>query len=189
MVGLDNQTLMHGTNPLADTLRTHVKGILTRNSDWESHLVGFHVESELMVGNWEEVQKLIQHCESHASSVLIARILLALRSGDNSAVSEALSTARASLGSPIVAAGPRSYRRSYENVLDLHLVHELETIHKLVSASLRGDKDFSHLSSELSLRLNSTLPTFRTREPILSMRRIAFALTYVIPSSRASFAG
>ncbi|KZT71549.1 hypothetical protein DAEQUDRAFT_111495 [Daedalea quercina L-15889] len=163
-----------------DTLRTHVKGILTRNPDWESHLIGFHVESELMVGNWSEVHELIQHCESQASSVLIARVLLALRLGDSSAVAEALSAARASLGSPIVAAGPRSYRRSYESVLDLHLVHELETIHEVVSASLRGDKGIyglGNLSSELSSRLSSTLPTFRTQEPILSMRRMAFALT------------
>ncbi|KAH9938115.1 uncharacterized protein B0H18DRAFT_1080892 [Fomitopsis serialis] len=163
-----------------DTLRTHVKGIITRNPDWESHLVGFHVESELMVGNWDEVHQLIHNCEVDASSVLIARVLLALRAGDSVAVSDALSTARTSLGSPIMAAGPRSYRRSYEAVLDLHLVHELETIHKVVSTSLRAGRatdDLGALSSELSSRLNSTLPTFRTQEPILSMRRIAFALT------------
>ena len=165
---------------MVDTLRTHVKGILTRYPDWESHLVGFHVESELMVGNWDEVQKLVRDRDNHASSVLIAQLLLALRSEDTSAVTNALSKARLSLGSPIVAAGPRGYRRSYDAVLDLHLVHELETIHRIASAQKagRGEYDLSVLSSALTSRLNSTLPTFRTQEPILNMRRIAFSLMY-----------
>lgn len=168
------------THCCADTLRTHAQGILTRYPDWESHLVGFHVESELMVGNWDEVQNLIRDRDSQASSVLIAQLLLALRSGNNVAVTDALSKARASLGSPIVAAGPRSYRRSYDAVLDLHLVHELETIHKVASSQKagRGAYDLSALSLALSSRLNSTLPTFRTQEPILNMRRIAFSLMY-----------
>ena len=131
-----------------------------------------------MAGNWNEVENLIRGRDSQASSVLIAQILLALRSGDNSAVTATLSKARASLGSPIIAAGPRSYRRSYDAVLNLHLVHELETIHKVASSQKagRGVYDLSILSSALKSRLDSTLPTFRTQEPILNMRRLAFSL-------------
>ncbi|KAI0938155.1 hypothetical protein AcV7_003428 [Taiwanofungus camphoratus] len=164
-----------------DTLRTHVKGVLTRNPSWESQLVGFQVESEWMVGNWDEVQNLVKNTGSQASSVLLAQILLALRAGDASAISNSLSAARRSLGAPIVAAGAKGYRRSYDAVLDLHLVHEVEIIHHVV-ANLPSDlpdcrEVFDRLSRRLSSRLDSTLPTFRTREPILSMRRTAFGLS------------
>ena len=133
-----------------------------------------------MVGNWDAVQRLITGCEDHASSVLIAQLLLALRSEDTSAVTDALSRTRLSLGSPIIAAGPRGYRRSYDAVLDLHLVYELETIHRVASSQKAGQGayDLSVLSAALTSRLNSTLPTFRTQEPILNMRRIAFSLMY-----------
>lgn len=169
---------------MEDTLRTHVKGVLTRNPSWESQLVGFQVESEWMVGNWDEVQNLVKNTGSQASSVLLAQILLALRAGDASAISNSLSAARRSLGAPIVAAGAKGYRRSYDAVLDLHLVHEVEIIHHVV-ANLPSDlpdcrEVFDRLSRRLSSRLDSTLPTFRTREPILSMRRTAFGLRYVI---------
>ena len=165
-----------------DTLRTHVKGVLTRNPDWEPQLSGFQVESEWMIGNWTEVQTLVANTKATTSPILLAQVLLALRVGDSAAVSEAMLNARKLLGAPILASGARNYRRSYEAVLDLHLVHELEVIHETVTnlprSASKQHKIFERLSRSLSARLDSTLPTFRTREPIMSMRRTAFALRY-----------
>ncbi|CCL98247.1 uncharacterized protein FIBRA_00241 [Fibroporia radiculosa] len=164
-----------------DTLRTHVKGVLTRNPGWESQLVGFQVESEWMVGNWEEVRVLVERTDSLASPVLLAQVLLALRAGDALTISQASSVARGLLGAPIIAAGANGYRRSYDAVLDLHVLHELETIHASVQQLSRPDVDHqqvvARLSRCLSSRFESTLPVFRIREPILSMRRIAFGLS------------
>lgn len=141
-----------------------------------------------MVGNWDEVRSLVEKSQSNVSQIVLAQVLLALREGNTSAISEALSNARRILGTPIVAAGTRGYRRSYDAVLDLHLVHELDIIHKTVNGISTSDHDsngynqiFDHLSERLSTRLNSTLPTFRTREPILSMRRTAFSIRYAFP--------
>ncbi|OBZ70466.1 Serine/threonine-protein kinase atr [Grifola frondosa] len=163
-----------------DTLRTHVKGVLTRNPSWESQLVGFQVESEWMVGNWEEVRCLVQNTTAGTPSILLAQVLLAMRDGDTSSIAATLSDARTMLGVPITAAGAKGYRRSYDAVLDLHLVHELEVIYDAV-AKLPSDRsvhkrEISDLIQRLSARLDSTLPNFRTREPILSMRRTAFSL-------------
>ncbi|KAH8096675.1 hypothetical protein BXZ70DRAFT_1032531, partial [Cristinia sonorae] len=171
-----------------DTMRTHVKGILTRYPDWHADLIGYQVESDWIVGDWDEVQKSLQSTESgeiqvksadpSAGPILLARILLAMRAGDDAAVLDALSRARQILGAPISAAGPRGYRRSYDAVLSLHMVHELDLIHQMTSGQQANGKRLDDLLRQLSTRLDSTLPAFRIREPVLSMRRTAFGLRY-----------
>ncbi|KAF8076761.1 hypothetical protein FPV67DRAFT_1472577 [Lyophyllum atratum] len=171
-----------------DTLRTHVKGVLIRNPDWESALAGFHVESAWMVGAWDEVQSTVERSSAQASSIVMARLLLAMRAGDTEGIAGSISAARSVLGVPVTAAGVRGYRRSYEAVLDLHLLHELEMIQSVLTrlpagqqaqSQQRRRRALSDLSDTLSARFESTLPTYRTREPILSLRRTAFSLSSV----------
>jgi serine/threonine-protein kinase ATR len=167
-----------------DTLRTHVRGVLTRNPEWQSALAGFQVEGAWMVGAWEDVQDLVHRTTARTSSIVLARVLLAMRSKDAAAILSSLSVARSVLGTPITAAGAKGYRRSYEAVLDLHLTHELELIYNALTSLPVGSQGHSQLrqrtvtqlNTSLSARLDATLPTFRTREPVLSMRRTAFAL-------------
>jgi len=170
---------------LLDTLRTHVRGVLTRNPDWELVLAEFQVESAWMVGAWDDVQSLVDDTNAQTSSIVMARLLLAMRTGESPAIVEQLSVARSVLGAPITAAGVKGYRRSYEAVLDLHLTHELELIHNAMmslpttsqgNSQNRRRQVLINLSRTLSARLDASLPTFRTREPVLSMRRTAFAL-------------
>ncbi|KAI0751060.1 hypothetical protein C8Q80DRAFT_1099585 [Daedaleopsis nitida] len=167
-----------------DSLRTHVKGVLTSNPDWGPQLLGYHVESEWMVGHWEEVQKLVSESEARPPLVLMAQVLLAMRSSDEEAITALLSTARRALGVSITASSSSGYRRSYEAVLDLHLMHELEIINRVVKnlpnemamPTQVRDKSFDKLLQRLAARFDSTLPSFRIREPILNMRRTAFNL-------------
>ena len=168
-----------------DTLRTHVRGVLIHNPDWEPALAGFQVESAWMVGAWDDVQSMAERTNVQTSPMVIARLLLAMRTGDPEKIHESISVARTVLGAPITAAGGKGYRRSYDAMLDLHLTHELEVIYNAI-ASLPHESQGStqqrrqimaQLSHTLAARLDSTLPTFRTREPVLSMRRSAFALS------------
>ncbi|KAH9482313.1 Serine/threonine-protein kinase ATR [Psilocybe cubensis] len=168
-----------------DTLRTHVIGVLTRHPDWEEALAGFQVESAWMAGAWGDVQKLVDRIDNNIPAIATGRVLLAMRNGDKDAINKALSQARLIVGSPIIAAGAKGYRRSYEAALDLHLIHELELIYQSSCKLLPDSHNYtqsSHreiladLSQTLSARLNTTLPTYRSREPLLSMRRAAFAL-------------
>ena len=163
-------------------------GVLTRHPEWETILAGFQAESAWMVGAWSDVQKLVKSVDTQTStsSVVIARVLLAMREGNSDDVEVMLSQARLVLGAPITAAGTRGYRRSYEAALDLHLTHELEMIYKGTFALTQEPQESSQqerrrsiaeFSRTLSRRLDLTLPTFRSREPVLSMRRTAFALS------------
>lgn len=161
-------------------------GVLTRHPEWETTLAGFQAESAWMMGAWTDVQKLVESVDTQTSSVVIARVLLAMRAGNPDVIETTLSQARLILGAPITAAGVGGYRRSYEAALDLHLTHELEMIYKgtfaLPQDSQAGSREerrrtIDELSKTLSRRLDLTLPTFRSREPVLSMRRTAFALS------------
>ena len=118
------------------------------------------------------------------SPAVMARLLLAIREGDSDNIAHALSRARMALGNPIVASGGREYRHTYEAVLNLHLVHEVELIHRLSSEQMQADiprrnESQDELIKILNVRLNSTLPSFKTREPILSLRRTAYGIRLV----------
>ncbi|KAH8118429.1 hypothetical protein DFH11DRAFT_1686601 [Phellopilus nigrolimitatus] len=165
-----------------DSLRTHIQGVLVRNPKWERALAGFRVEGAWMSGDWGIVQGMVERCQEDTWELAIARLLLALRSSDESGFANAISMTRLQLGTPITAAGERGYRRAYDAVLKLHLVRDIETIRKSVLHLHEGGAKgqiLPELFSELSHRLDSTLPTFRTREPILSVHRTAFSLSRV----------
>ena len=208
---ISDHCLESGSCLQLDTLRTHVKGVLTRNPGWELPLAGFSVESAWMVGAWNDVESLVGQTNVQTAPVAMARLLLAIRSGNASTIADTLSVARSVLGLPVTASGAKGYRRSYDAVLDLHLTHELEIIHDAMTkfpTSSQGNGQqmrrdiLNEMSRSLSSRLESSLPTLRTREPILSMRRTAFALRLVVlypttlfiadkaaPSSRNAFTG
>ena len=162
-----------------------MRGVLIHNPDWEPALAGFQVESAWMVGAWDDVQSMVESTNIQTSPIVIARLLLAMRTGDPGKIHESISVARTVLGAPITAAGGKGYRRSYDAVLDLHLTHELEMIYNAIASlpvesqgsTQQRQQTMAQLSQTLAARLDSTLPTFRTREPVLSMRRSAFALS------------
>jgi serine/threonine-protein kinase ATR len=103
-----------------------------------------------------------------------------MRSGERIQIDDSLRIARLVLNAPIAASGPSGYRRAYDALIDLHMIHELELIHEAVSnlpPSSQGHKSaILTLSQILSARLDRTSPTFRAHESLLSMRRTAFSL-------------
>jgi len=133
-----------------------------------------------MVGAWKDIEALINRVDVQTPAVVIAKVLLAMRNNKADEVSSSLAVARRILGAPITAAGADGYRRTYNSVVNLHMTHELELIYEIskkppTSGSLRR-KNLGALSSILTSRLDAILPTFRTREPVLSMRRVGFSL-------------
>ncbi|KAI0080860.1 hypothetical protein K474DRAFT_1682349 [Panus rudis PR-1116 ss-1] len=160
-----------------DTMRTHLQGVLSRHPQWHSALIEYQVESQWMSQDWNELRSLVQRSEMNATPIILTKVFLAMQDGDPVAVSNALTEARRAIGSPIVDAVAQGYRRSYEAVLGLHLVHELEMIHQLTYTPGADKHNAQNLLLEkLSSRLDSTLPVYRIRETILGTRRAAFGL-------------
>jgi serine/threonine-protein kinase ATR len=166
--------------------------VLTRNPDWKPSLLGFEVESAWIIGDWDDVHGLVDGSDVSTPPAVMARLLLAIREGDSYNIAHALSRARMALGNPIVASGGREYRHTYEAVLNLHMVHEVELVHRLSSQQMQTDRPRrseaeDELTKILNIRLNSTLPSFRTREPILSLRRTAYGIRFVLAARSKLF--
>lgn len=135
-------------------------------------MIHFQVESAWVLGDWQEAQTCVDRTEVDTSHTVIARVLLAYHNGEPPAA--ALASARKLLGAPITAAGARGYRSCYQSILDLHMLQEVDLISSVSTAP--PPRPLRELSEALAARLEATLPAFRVREPILSMRRTAFGI-------------
>lgn len=163
-----------------DTMRTHIRGVLAVNPEWEKMVDSFYVEGCCILSDWAEVKKRLNKegagpsSPSHAT----ARVLLAMHEGDQACLQKSIKDARSLLGKPLIAAGKSSYVSVYESVTQLHMLHELGMISEALGVSrstTSSQMTLSNLSKALEARLASTLPSFRTREPLLSVRRSAFS--------------
>ncbi|WRT68452.1 uncharacterized protein IL334_005428 [Kwoniella shivajii] len=126
-------------------------------------------------GDWDTVKNL------GAAGPAIGQTLLALH--EHRDLECSLIESRRTLGAGITA---KQYGRAYEQLLDLHLVREIEMIHfaKQTIETLPKSPNRTALiqstAQKLIMSLNSrfefTSPTFRIREAVLSIRRTAYAL-------------
>lgn len=161
-----------------DTLRIHVQGLLASKPEWKGDLLEFQVEGAWMTGAWEELRSLVAAIPPESTPTAIAHVLVAMQSEDKDSILATLDRARMVLGDPISAAGSYEYRRSYSSMLNLHVVHEMETIQSAV-ATLTPDKRQRILGNSLCslrLRLDAIQPSYRARERLISMHRVMFTL-------------
>nr|XP_019011517.1 uncharacterized protein I206_03617 [Kwoniella pini CBS 10737]OCF50298.1 hypothetical protein I206_03617 [Kwoniella pini CBS 10737] len=166
-----------------DTLRTHIRGVLSRHPEWSNELASFEAEAAWIIGDWDTVKQI------GANGPAIGQTLLALH--EKRDVPPVLLEARKTIGSNITA---KNYGRAYESLLQFHLIREVEMINTLkqeieetsndMNARAVKQKAMKSLVESLEARFNFTSPTFRVREALLSIRRTAFGLAHT-PISQA----
>ncbi|EPQ30215.1 uncharacterized protein PFL1_02331 [Pseudozyma flocculosa PF-1] len=168
-----------------DTMRTHIRGALSVHPEWEPLLASFQVEGACILGDWEQLESsLSREPTADSPEHAIGRAILAMRSKDSGSFDAVITDARRQLGKPIVAAGKGSYSSMYDVVLQLHMLHELQLIRGAHEGIMLPSASANALNRSLTSRLNATLPSFRTREPILSLRRTAFSAIELNPALR-----
>lgn len=147
-----------------DTMRTHIRGVLAVHNAWQPQLAPFQVEGACILADWAAVRDLA--AQSHAVPELgMARALLAMRESDQPAFQVAISEARTQWGRHVIGPARVSYTQAYDAISQLHMLSELEQIFQAPSDAA--------VQANLDARFAATLPSFRTREPILSLRRSA----------------
>ncbi|KAL9937728.1 hypothetical protein V8E36_003273 [Tilletia maclaganii] len=164
-----------------DNLRTHIRGILTRHPEWRNALAAFTLESAWSLGEWDDVADEVQHTEDPIPEHGIGKAFLSMREDDAEGFRSAVQEARDLVGRPIFSAGSAGYPLIVDSVTKLHMLHELEMIQAVPKDAKAGSGRVTDLLSSLRSRLQSSVPSFRSREALLSLRRSAFGVRADIP--------
>ncbi|WFD42131.1 non-specific serine/threonine protein kinase [Malassezia psittaci] len=152
-----------------DTLRTHIRGVLSVHPDWQSQFAPFQIEGACILADWAAVKKLAAKSQD-VPAFAMAGALLAMRENDQIQFNRAICDARTQLGQPLLGTGRIGYTHMYDSLTQFHMLHELEMV---FSTTGLNDARLA-LDRSLHARFRATLPSFRTREPVLSVRRSAF---------------
>lgn len=149
--------------------------MLSRNPTWSTELAAFETEAAWIIGDWATVEQVGDRGPP------IAQVLLAVQQRKD--IEPVIKAARQDLGRAI---NSHSFARSYDPVLQLHLLREIQMIHSAdkaiystrdpVNRKVIMEQHAQQLTSSLSDRFDTAAPAFRVREAILSMRRTAFSL-------------
>ena len=166
---------------------THINGIITVHPEWELTLNSYGIEASWRLGAWDSLEKYITKPFEMTFEANIGEILQAAHTRGRDESLNALKKARERLITPLSAASMESYARSYDYIIKLHMLYEIESIFSLKFEprlmnvdSLNSSKRLSmpavisiqHLLNIWDSRLRITTPSLKVRGPILNLRRI-----------------
>ncbi|KAH9492123.1 hypothetical protein Btru_027012 [Bulinus truncatus] len=176
---------------LAQPFKTllHSSGILANRPRWSSELNSYCIEAAWKLGNWDKLDEALK-AENPLNTkwpVMIGKILMAFRQKHESEFVELLDVARKDQMGLLSAASMEvgSYLRGYENIVKLHMINEIEEFfHVMEDFPMEKDANdvmivpsSPQLLSQWESRLQMAQSTFRTLEPILTLRRTLSSLT------------
>ncbi|KAF9211017.1 serine/threonine-protein kinase M1 [Podila verticillata] len=165
-----------------DTLLSTVAGDISFKPDWEEVLSECRVGAAWKLQNWGVLEDALARPIVQSFETRLGQLLLDIR-GNGADFTRHLEEARSSLIAPLAAASMESYSRSYDQVVQLHLLHELEVAHKSWNACSRLEQAGQYaayinllqdMETQLDQRLHIMAPSFKVREQVQRLRRIAF---------------
>ncbi|KAG0083919.1 serine/threonine-protein kinase M1 [Podila epicladia] len=169
-----------------ETLLATVEGDISFNPEWEQSLSEWRIGAAWKLQKWEVLDDALARPIVSSFETRLGRLLLDIR-GDEADFMRHIEEARSSLIAPLAAASMESYSRSYDQVVQLHLLHELEVAHRSWKTSLRLDHTgqrrldssayialLKKMETQLDQRLDIMAPSFKVREQVQRLRRIAF---------------
>ncbi|KAJ3219045.1 hypothetical protein HK099_004838 [Clydaea vesicula] len=189
-----------------ETMLTHIDSTINVHPEWSETLNSYGVEASWKLGKWESLESYIQKPHKISFETLIGDVIIASRAPyastpfimkKGNSLEAVFEKIRTSIVSPLAAASVESYRRSYAEVLKLHMIYEMQTVFEKRKEMTKGiDKlviDFdaekmSELFNNWEKRLKITTPAFRTQEPILTLRRILLSDFIINPVSNQKLA-
>eukprot|EP01135_Chromosphaera_perkinsii_P001010 Nk52_evm24s156 gene=Nk52_evmTU24s156 len=163
-----------------ETIVLHVNGVIGNKKGWSFKLLPYSAQALWRLEDWGALKSCLnQECDP-SFEVYLAQLLLYLNENDFHSLEAILAQCRSEILASISAASMefRSYRRSYSNIVKLHMLHELEAgMILLRSAHDEGhEPDVRSLTEDWKTRLDLTSPSFEYRESILSLRRVILGI-------------
>uniref|UniRef100_H2ZM58 Serine/threonine-protein kinase ATR n=1 Tax=Ciona savignyi TaxID=51511 RepID=H2ZM58_CIOSA len=170
------------------TAANYIDGTLASNPQWEEALKASRIEACWRLGQWESLDDHVTSVSMTTRDPMttwsagIGRLLLAIRAKEWNNVTSLLDGLYENQTAPLSAAsmGNGSYQRGYAYILRLHMLADMERVTELVKQEEITSQVVEDITSMWHLRLQAVQPSFRAREPILSLSRAMLPL--VAPS-------
>ncbi|KAI8598622.1 hypothetical protein EDD21DRAFT_309126 [Dissophora ornata] len=174
-----------------DTLFSTVEGDIHVYPDWEPRLHDWRVATAWKVQRWQSLEIAISRSIQPSFETGLGQLILDMRENRAIDFEEHLRQVRSMLIPPLAAASMESYTRSYESIVQLAMLHELEvgskgwnrsvsssnTVGLRVATMPDGASYVERLRKyqlTLDKRFDSMAPSFRLREQVSRLRRVAF---------------
>ncbi|KAJ3252885.1 serine/threonine-protein kinase M1 [Chytriomyces hyalinus] len=154
------------------TMLTHISGIVASHPSWSIELNSQAIEASWRLGSWDTLDKCLKKDHLPTFETDIGSLLMLAKRKEKDSFEMTLREARERLIAPLSAASMESYSRAYDNIVKLHMLHEVEFSCKQLWDELREDGDIDTVIKSWDSRLKITTPSLTVREPILNLRRI-----------------
>ncbi|OQV17014.1 Serine/threonine-protein kinase atr [Hypsibius exemplaris] len=186
-----HSSVMRGLMDLDEPCKAmlYCNGVLAENPEWLDELNGYRIEAAWKLGQWDALNGFIdlerhkdRPSEWHAG---VGRLLLDAKLGDSEGFRGAMGHLQAQLMGPVCAANMEkgAYHRSYDNIVQLHTLFELEEGAQ-TWFGIQPDEEFPSvpkkpavLLREWELRLHLAQPSYHNVQKILAVRRTILQAT------------
>ncbi|XP_041373194.1 serine/threonine-protein kinase ATR-like [Gigantopelta aegis] len=188
-VGL-HQGLLHSLMELGQQNKAllYATGVIAERPTWMSQLNAFRVEAAWKLGSWDKLETFTKPERNNRSwPVVIGKILLAARERKEDEFRKELEMVRREQMGPLSAASMESgsYQRGYEYIARLHMLNDIEEALRVLADFPSRSSDSEPITrippigllSQWRSGLQMAQSSFRTQEPILTLRRTLLSLT------------
>ncbi|KAF9155074.1 serine/threonine-protein kinase M1 [Linnemannia schmuckeri] len=175
-----------------DTLLNGVEGDIYAHPGWEESLNDFRISASWKAQRWESLEEALSRSLQSSFESGLGLLMKDLRENCVADFEDHLRRTRSMLIAPLAAAGMESYSRAYDRVAQLHMLHELEvafhswnrtipsqcSLGSQIALKLHSGGSYTErvrlYQPKLTQRLELMAPSFKTREQVAMLRRIAF---------------
>jgi serine/threonine-protein kinase ATR len=133
------------------------------------------VEAAWRLGKWDSLDQFLSRDCTSSFDVDVGKLLLCVHNRNTMYFESTAETVYSSLMGPLAAASSESFERSYNFLIKLHILWEIESAFKYFNSEYSSEQQrkiaFDHLLKSWDSRLKLTSPSYKVRESILSIRR------------------
>jgi len=169
-----------------------VEGDIKTHPEWEQQLTDWRIASAWKVQDWESLEVALSRSTHPSFEVGLGQLTLDMRDNRVEDFEKHIQQVRCMLIPPLAAASMESYSRSYESMVQLHLLRELEvafqswnesgatgdTLGSQIAMAAQGTRSYvdrvRDYQPTLDKRFESMAPSFKVREQVATLRRLAF---------------
>lgn len=160
---------------------------LTRSADqsWKPHLLAYAAEAAWTTGRLRDFADDIEKASAETSAtgfpLLLGSVLLKIEAGDLEEASRRTDVLRTSITRHISSANAGSFSACHDQLLQFHVLHEVEELSVLRKSSSSSQIDTKQLSSVLDKRLAVLGTSMRDKQFVLGIRRAVLKATKYVP--------